>query len=125
MARPDSLLGAASPRHRAKPATITVDTRAVHMYAAHTDANAELTRSSLVAVLAELSRPLYASTVRVRFSSLSLFLDWCVAEGELQENALQGRARAAWAARACRGRRFRRPTGGPWLRRRRSRWRTG
>jgi site-specific recombinase XerC len=74
----------------AKPATITVYTRAVHMYAAHALSDAEVTRSSLVAFLAGLAERSSPSTVRVRFRSLSLFLDWCVAEGELPANPLHG-----------------------------------
>ena len=75
---------------RAKPATVTVYNRAVQMYAAYADPDAEVTRSSLVALIADLAERSSPSTVRVRFRSLSRFLDWCVAEGELPANPLHG-----------------------------------
>jgi site-specific recombinase XerC len=74
----------------AKPATIVVYERAVRMYADHAGPDAEVDRRGLVDFLADLADRSSPSTVRVRFRSLSLFLTWLVAEGEIPANPLAG-----------------------------------
>lgn len=74
----------------AKPPTVEVYVRAVRQYAEHAGPDTEVDRASLVEWLADLADRSSPSTVRVRFRALSLFLKWCVEEGELPSNPLAG-----------------------------------